>query len=251
MKLKKKSGLIGAVIALSCASLVSVGFASWVISQSDTANVSGTISVDTITDNRYIFDDEETKLVTELSSSTAVASNVVVYGSNAINASGWLKNDAANENLTFYLKVKVSNAASKNIADVISSVAVTSTGGGTVYVKNGHIWDASHNLYTSSTEGASAKTGFEGAKEEVYLSSKSLVADPTITPSGSTFNANGECWYTVQFNWGTFTGGANPNTYFNALDVNDEGENASESLKALNTLLDGANYTITITSVAA
>ena len=43
MKLKKKSGLMGAVIALSAASLVSVGFASWVITQGDTKTSEGSI----------------------------------------------------------------------------------------------------------------------------------------------------------------------------------------------------------------
>ena len=53
MKLKKKSGLISAVIALSCASIVSVGFASWVISQGDEKTVNGSISVDTVTTQAY------------------------------------------------------------------------------------------------------------------------------------------------------------------------------------------------------
>ena len=48
MKLKKKSGLMGAVIALSAASLVSVGFASWVISQGETESFAGTITVDDV-----------------------------------------------------------------------------------------------------------------------------------------------------------------------------------------------------------
>ena len=48
MKLKKKSGLMGAVIALSAASLVSVGFASWVISQGDQKQIDGTVFVEKI-----------------------------------------------------------------------------------------------------------------------------------------------------------------------------------------------------------
>ena len=53
-KTNKKSGIIAAVVGLSAVSLVSVGFASWVMSGGDTQTLDGQISVETVDDQRFV-----------------------------------------------------------------------------------------------------------------------------------------------------------------------------------------------------
>lgn len=54
-KTNKKSGIIAAVVGLSAVSLVSVGFASWVMSGGDSAAITdGQISVETVDDKRFL-----------------------------------------------------------------------------------------------------------------------------------------------------------------------------------------------------
>ena len=73
----KKTGIIAAVVGLSAVSLVSVGFASWVMSGGDEIELAGTIDVDTVEDNRfYIYD----------KGNLAVSYGTPVHGSSAGNA---------------------------------------------------------------------------------------------------------------------------------------------------------------------
>ena len=241
MKLKKKSGLMGAIIALSCASLVSVGFASWVISQGDTETVNGAISVDTVSDQSHFI--EVAKLVTAVGETTDASKTAVVYGTSNNAAGAWLTNSDVNylANLEFVLYVKVSNVnASNTIASVIPNApVVTSTGGGNVVI--------SETTYTGYAGAASAVFGQASASGV----NKSLVgALPTLTASAANFSANGEAWYTFSFVWGTLTGGANPYVYYNALSSATYSSEAAECLGQLRTLLNGAEYTITVTTVA-
>ena len=242
MKLKKKSGLMGAVIALSAASLVSVGFASWVISQGDTKDVEGDIKVDTVSDNSHLI--EVAKLVTAVGSTTDATNKNVVYGTTSNSTEDkWLTNtdSAFLANLQFYLYVKVSNVnADTTIASVIPSApVVASTLGGTVTI--------SETEYTGYAGAASAVFGKEGASGV----NKSLVGGlPTLNASDTKFNANGEAWYSFTFTWGTLTGGANPFDYYNAKDSKVYASEAAECLGYLRTLLNGAKYTITVTTVA-
>ena len=133
MKLKKKSGLMGAVIALSCASLVSVGFASWVISQGSQAQLDGTIIVDEVENQNYQI---TTSWVTGFDGTGTAASHNAVYGHPASMTieNAWLTATGdVQESLTFYLRVDVTNAKGKNVSDVLVAPAqLTSTGGGTV-----------------------------------------------------------------------------------------------------------------------
>ena len=103
MKLKKKSGLISAVIALSCASLVSVGFASWVISQGDSEVVQGTILVDDVSDQSH-------ELTVD---STGV--NPIAFKADAATAGkGWLTSTDTGVNLTAVYNITVTNLDSSS-----------------------------------------------------------------------------------------------------------------------------------------
>lgn len=239
MKLRKKSGLTLGIIALSAAAITSVGFAAWVISQGDSADVVGNILVDTVDDQRHTI--SEAKLVTALNSTTDATNANVIYGTSSNADSGWLKNTDTDyaENLDFYLYVKVDNVnASNTIASVMESVVVTSTGGGTVLTD---------------------KTGYAGAattsfgKADASGTGKSLVgALPIPSTTQTNFTADGEVWYSISFQWGTLTGGDNPYDYYNdgVKTAAVYGDEAKESLDFLHTLLTGASYTITVTTAA-
>ena len=135
MKLKKKSGLMGAVIALSAASLVSVGFASWVISQGDDITAEGTILVDKVENRIHLIDDENSGWLTALDGSIDNSKNKIVYGASddALASEDWLQNDgkldgtgAENSSkmvLKAWYKIKVTNVTDDDkYSDIIKSV---------------------------------------------------------------------------------------------------------------------------------
>ena len=220
MKLKKKSGLISAVIALSCASLVSVGFASWVISQGSEESVSGTIVADTVDNQVHSL---TLAWVTDATGATPLGSNpVVTYGHPAtMNASGaWLTATGDKvESLVFYLKVTCTNVnASNTIASVIATdPTVVSTAG-----------------------------------QYANAASANLVgALPQATKTATNFDANGSFVYTITFTWGSAFGSQNPYNYYNdgTKTATSHGAEAAEKLGNLNTYLTGAAFGITVTAI--
>ena len=217
MKLKKKSGLISAVIALSCASIVSVGFASWVISQGDEKAVSGTMVADTVSNQVHTL---TLQWVTDATGATPLGSNpVVTFGHPAtMNASNaWLTNpDGPVEQLVFYLKVTCTNVnASNTIASVIAENP-------TVVATDGQYADA--------------------------FSAGLVAALPTATKSATNFDANGSFVYTITFGWGTAFEGQNPYNYYNdgTKTAISHGADAQTKLGNLNTYLASAAFSITV-----
>ena len=217
MKLKKKSGLISAVIALSCASIVSVGFASWVISQGDTKSVDGTIVADTV-DNRV--HTLTLTWVTDDTGATPLANDpVVTFGHPAtMNTSGaWLTADGDKvENLVFYLKVECTNVTSST---AISSVIATDP---TVVTTGGN---------------------YAGAVADELVG-----ALPQATKSATNFDANGSFVYTIEFEWGDAFDGQNPYDYYNASGKTaaSDGADAASKLSSLNTYLTGVAFSLTV-----
>ena len=135
MKLKKKSGLIGAVIALSAASLVSVGFASWVISAGVTQDVAGVIEVDNVENSIHTID-ASSGFLTARNGTVDASKNKIVFGCTQAaidNTTGWLKNDgtlgdtsdSSLEVLTVWYKVVVNNVKSGDtVGSVIQSAII-------------------------------------------------------------------------------------------------------------------------------
>ena len=98
----KRKTLTLTLVLLSCLALIGVGFASWIISANTTKEVSGNISVDTVTDNRLTI--ETTWLGNKDS---------IVFGwKEGTYANNWLKNtdSAYAENLSVTLVVTVTDA---------------------------------------------------------------------------------------------------------------------------------------------
>ena len=223
MKLKKKSGLISAVIALSCASLVSVGFASWVISQGDEKVVNGSISVDTVTTQAY-------SITLGSGVTGGNLDQAITFGK----ASGettyhWLDNNDMAENLSASFQFTISNI---DAATVSGNSATLGTSGYTLtasLASEGY----SAALSTGLSEGGNTYTHLVGA-----------LPTPTLAFAGGTFTCS------VQFAWGTDFNEQNPYLYFN----NKEGTAANilEAQNKLGALAKlNATYTITLTVAKA
>ena len=239
MKLKKKSGLMGAVIALSCASLISVGFASWVISQGDDQTVNGTIVVDTVETKDY-----------KLQNWTKVTGNnlddKIIFGVDTSSWSGspWLTNtgtigntsETSVCNLTASFTFKISNVDDATIAD---NVATLKNGGQNV----GYKLTAT---FTDTGYSDALTNGLED-NEATPTNYKNLVGalpTPTLSVSGGVFT------WSVTFTWGQGFGGKNPYQYFNEKENNvTNAAEAVSKLTALSKLV--ASYSVRLVVAAA
>ena len=231
MKLKKKSGLIGIIAALSAASVISVGFASWVISQGDHQEITGDIQVDNVDNKIYKI---STQWVTDYTGTVEATSHTVVYGHPATmsNASAWLTNvdndGSKTEALDFYLKVTVTNAKNKAVSDVLGTPAqLTSTGG---------------NYASAQSDGLVG-----------------TLPTPTLNTGVTSFTTTGEndgfVVYNISFKWGSYFGEANPYSFYNSKTAGAYvsgssgptwAEDAVTKLTNLNTYLTGATYKVTL-----
>lgn len=234
MKLKKKSGLISAVIALSCASLVSVGFASWVIAQGAEKEVTGTIHVEQVTDGSHTI--TATWLQGAALDSAALSGDPVVsYGSSSNAASGWLQNtDGTPESLVFYLKVSVAHIDSAaTFASKVSSIVMTADAGYGTAVTAQYV-GVLPALNASGNGNGTIVKGVEAANDTSW-----------------------EAVYTITFVWGQHFNYQNPYNYYNghqATDILDGtttyADDAQTSLSELYTALNGVSFTLTITTIA-
>jgi hypothetical protein len=131
MKLKKKSGLMGAVIALSAASLVSVGFASWVISQGDAATITGTFSVEMVENKSHfitnisgesgVFDGTANPKTFVIPTTNNISFGAPAVGDRTAYANEWLQNtNGTAENLDVSFVVTVTNAYAAADSAVLS-----------------------------------------------------------------------------------------------------------------------------------
>ena len=255
MKLKRKSGLIGAVIALSAASLVSVGFASWVISQGAKETISGTIAVDNVTDKSYEFTAWTNGTESE-GTLTLNDNQRIIYGWAAYDATAaghasyeWLTNTdelqgaagvSSAENLSASFSFKIQSGEGFVGTAATSAAASLALNDGLGYavsisaITPSKAWDV--------TAGAS------------YGNLLGALEQPTLSYSEGVFTCN------IKFSWGSyFTVGetvVNPMTYFNSKDPNAAGnENiateAKNVLQAIDTYLTGMTYSLQLTIAKA
>ena len=229
MKLKKKSGLMGAVIALSCASLVSVGFASWVISQGDSKTVDGAIIVDTVDDNIHHM---------TVSPTTGAEIHFTRPEEPTSTTYSWLS-----ETTTKYESLSASFTVT---VDNIQGTAAQAKAQFTATLQSGVV---SGENFTVDTAG----NGYLGAAAANYV-----IALPTPSVADGSISAN--IWtttVTLTFGWGTYFGSQNPYYFYNAHKSTDNradalpsattyGEDAVNSLTALNTFLDGISYRLSL-----
>lgn len=213
----KRRTLTLMICLLSVLSLVSVGFASWIITANDTEDVTGNIQIETVTDNRVF-------IVESTTGAGIKASNDIVFGApeTMSNDDAWLTADGTKkEALTATITFKVVDANDAAVA--AGKVNVT------------------------------AEIALQGGKTfDELVSDGYIQAVPTVTPArvGDVYTI------TVTLNWGSLWGNENPYDYYNGHDVNAEitsgvtyGDHAAEHIDAfaqLNTL----QYKVTITAAA-
>ena len=212
----KRRTLTLMICLLSVLSLVSVGFASWIITANDTEDVTGNIQIETVTDNRVF-------IVESTTGAGIKASNDIVFGApeTMSTPNAWLTADGTKkEALTATITFKVVDANDAVVA--ADDVTVT------------------------------ANIELVGKSFNELVTAGYIQAAPTVTPvrGGDVYTI------TVTLNWGSLWGNQNPYNYYNGHDVNAEistgvtyGDHAAEHIDAfaaLNTL----QYKVTITAAA-
>ena len=214
----KRRTLTLMICLLSVLSLVSVGFASWIITANDTQEAEGNIEIETVTDKRVF-------IVESTTGAGIKASNNIVFGApeTMSNADAWLTADGTKkEALTATIKFKVVDANDAVVAaDKVTVTANIALVGGKTFAD--------------------------------LVTAEYIEAAPTVTPVR---DGDGVYTITVTLNWGSLWGNDNPYDYYNAHDVDAEitsgvtyGDHAAENIAAfaeLNTL----TYKVTITATA-
>jgi hypothetical protein len=216
MKKAKTMTLVIAIVAILA--LVSVGFASWVISINATSDTTGNITVDTVTDNRV-----------DIVVSWEDSKNTICFGAPSTTSTTitnpWLtSNSEDKECLTVKAIVKVyKKGATQNDENLIDL--------------------ASNKVEFSVVD--NANSGFATASG----STKNYVVAPTVASElTKTDSTTGTYSVTITFAWGTAFNSKNPYDYYNGLTATDENANkAKAALSDLKTLLDGVTYKLTIT----
>ena len=243
-KNSKKSGIIAAVVGLSAVSLVSVGFASWVMSGGDSTTIESNIEVETLDDQRFLIlktGDDQPSLTFGTNGKNYKNQTVssIVYGINDSNSSDytnpWLNakdfgeqtDTNKYENLDVKLTFYVANApTASNIRVTFAPKANVSEG--PQYTKN---WN-------------------DAVEEELVAAP--TIGTPVVSDAGSKTiqGITGACKkvdVSIHFNWGEAFGGDNPYDYFNAQDYSVEKSNeAKTKLTALEGYLTGMVYVLTI-----
>ena len=230
----KKSGIIAAVVGLSAVSLVSVGFASWVMSGGDSLELGGEISVESVTDQRYFIYEKSSVQVNYGNNVKGAAAGGIVFGiddSTPI-ANAWLTAAASNnqyENLTASVEVWVANLAA-------SATNITAT----LTADAGYATAVSHNYVAAlptPVVNVTNETDYKG----------------TVSPNQITFR---KVTVGLTFAWGSKFGGQNPYKYYNTGKTVSGyvsgtsgatwGDDARSSLLQLQNDLTGVHYTLTI-----
>ncbi len=217
----KRRTLTMVVGLLLCLSLIGVGFAAWVISVDDVQEVSGTIQVDEVHDQR-------------LKVTIGAVSNNIIFGTpETMSATNpWLTNkNGAQEQLTatFTVKVEYESGAAFTAA---SDIKLTLTDDIETVAADA----LTANYITESVSGADSGVLAEDKKSITY----------TIT---------------VTFAWGSAFESKNPYTFFNEKDIKEDadgegagtddwGDVASEALTVLYALNDDS-YKVTVTTAVA
>ena len=227
MKLKKKSVLMGAVIALSAASLVSVGFASWVISQGDSATVAGTITVDTVSDKSHFIKNAEGG---DTLTVTYAAGNSIIFGWNDAGVevdNPWLLNNNPNmkENLDASVVFYVSNFGSDKASLLSGEVELD---GGT----------------------AAQQAAFNTAVEDLLIGDLAdieptfVVDSETTTSFGTSTIVYTKVTCNIKFAWGSYFG-MNPYKFYNTKSADEYAEDASLKLAEI-AAFSGVGFKLTI-----
>lgn len=223
-KNKTKSIALGIAI-LSCAAVVSTGFAAWIISGGAETNVEATITADTVTNNYH------TATVTW----DTANNGTICFGhpSSMTNSSAWLTNNSADkvEKLTAVAKVVVANV-NESTTDATTLLDTTKL-------------TLAEDQTASYATALTAK--YVGSVPAYGATSGNGVG--TITLGSATYDSSAKTAsfdITITFKWGEIFNYQNPYEYYNALTANSS--NASAANSALTGLanVNSAKFKLTI-----
>lgn len=238
--MKSRTKII-AVATAACAgvAMVSVGFASWVITNNATQEAQGAIKVDTVTDERLAL------------TATVASDDVVCYGyaDKVDGKPAWLTNEGTTtkEDLSFDLTIKVTKGTVSSAGIKVTITAPTSDAY-VAAVEAGCIGDMKKVTVKNGSTVLTAETTGTTATSAVYTIDAATInnaTDKTVT-------------LTVTFAWGTAFGEDNPMTYYADKNVDGSegltttstitnwGDHAYENLKLVEAIGDSVAYTVTV-----
>lgn len=207
----KKTGVIALIAGLSSVTLVSIGFASWVITGGVETTVQGDIVAEDITDSAFLVKDKNVSYAKH---------GAIYFGCDKSTYTGtnpaWLTNAEDKCNLTATVTFFVSNLTATNKDSEDKKI---------VDVKFADTQDAAWN--TAVTNG--------------YVVAPELTVSIAAAESDSGNLTGRVVTVTVVFGWGAHFGGTNPYNYYNSNDIAElvpestktYGEDAYDSLKDL------------------
>lgn len=234
----KRKSLSLTLCLLTCLALIGVGFAAWVVSAGDTKEVTGNITVDTVTDARYKLE-------------LAGTNNLSVYFGKKNDASitnPWLANPAEKEEaLTVSFEVTVKkNDGTEIEANIVGNATVDTkpTLSATFGAPETDAW----KIVTGGTVQGQTSYNLINAPSAVSIEKK---ADTTSTYT-----------VTVTFAWGDYfkvgTENVNPYIFYNNKNINDTvsaestttwGDDALAKL-GLIAQIQNSEFTVTLTLAA-
>lgn len=219
----KRKTLTLTLCLLVCLSLIGVGFASWIITNTNTKSEEGNIIVDDVTDQRLTVTYEWVPNA-DGSGTALTAAPDLKYGikDGVTNAPTWLTNTTTKENLTAYLKITVKNP------------------------------NGSAHTGANITATLTADAGYETAKTAGLVG-----ALPTLS---ATEESGGVYILTITLTWGEKFNSKNPAELFAGTAVDDAlpsglfdetyktcGNYAEKYLTDLNNALTGVKYYLNVT----
>lgn len=220
----KKKSLAALLSGLLTVSLTGVGFASWLITNGSTETTTGNIAVTEVDDKRCTISGVGI---------TYAKGDSICFGPNAVVNTGWLRADAATENMTATVSFTVANT--DFLAGISVSIAQVNLGSDGVYQSTDELYSATEgSYYTAYSDGYVAALPTE-ANGGIVVSSGTQVESTTSK----------EYTATITFDWGTDFGGENPFTFYNGKTAAAEADNAIAALTALEAL-NGAMFKVTI-----
>ena len=218
MKKSRRKIITLASLFLCCMAVVGVGFAAWVITGEDTETANGSITVDTVTDERYVIE--------VLDEHEAVDTNVNLGGTGVTNPTDWLKYTGTAQDLEAVIVVEVKNYDKQKLS---LTASITNNSAYKYLVDANYINDAT---VVVSSAPISTRTDDDGVKYGTY----------TIT---------------ITFTWGSAFAGENPVDFYNGLeggsnghDLDDTKMNSDIAFQTLSIVENAGELAFTLTVTA-
>ena len=215
----KKRVIISSLIVLSLLMLVSIGFASWVISNSHSGESTGNFTAYDAVDNGSITVSNPTQNI--------------VFGAHTDETAtySWLSDstlDPQSLSVTFTVQLQNKEAGSANVVLTLTPSLVYKVDG---------------TGYSAGDEYTTAQTYFAGPS----FSCTSVNSKASLSGSTLTFTDNDIATITVTYTWGSAFNGLNPWKYYNDQAYTAElATDAKTKLNALDALVDLVSFKVTV-----